>query len=97
MYATVFAYMARTGEEDAIIAIFENWQSDQQLKEKGYLSGELLRSVEDARQFIAILRFENREAARALASDPVQGAWYKRLVSLTEYVPVPKEYTGEWP
>lgn len=97
MFVTVSAYRARTGEEDAIIAIFENLQGDQQLRAKGYLSGELLRSVEDLRQFIAIMRFENREAAHALANDPEQDAWYQRVVSLTENAPVVNEYTSEWP
>lgn len=97
MFVTVSAYRARTGEEDAIIAIFENLQGDQQLRAKGYLSGELLRSVEDLRQFIAIMRFENREAAHALANDPEQDAWNHRVVSLTENAPVLNEYTREWP
>jgi antibiotic biosynthesis monooxygenase (ABM) superfamily enzyme len=96
MFVTVSAYVARTGEEDAIIAIFENWQSDQQLKDKGYLSGELLRNIEDPQQFIAIMRFENRESARVLADDLVRDAWYQRIVSLTEQVPVLKVYTSEW-
>ncbi len=96
MFVTLSAYKARTGEEDAIIAIFENWQSDQRLREKGYISGELLRSTEDPRQFIAIMRFESREAAHALANDPVQDAWYQRIVSLTEQVPVLNEYMSEW-
>lgn len=97
MFVTMSVYRARTGEEDAIVAIFENWQGDQQLRGKGYLSGELLRSVEDPRQFLAIMRFENREAALALANDPVQETWYQRVVSLTEHVPVLDEYTSEWP
>ena len=97
MFVTLSAYRTRTNEEDALIAIFENWQDDKQLRAKGYLSGELLRSVEDPRQFIAIRRFENREAAQALANDPEQDAWYRRIVSLTENAPVLNEYIREWP
>ena len=97
MFVTVSAYRARTGEEDAIIAIFENWQRNQQLSARGYLSGELLRNVEDPRQFIAILRFENQESAHAHATDPEQDAWYRRVVSLTENTTVLIEYTSQWP
>jgi heme-degrading monooxygenase HmoA len=97
MFVTISVYKARTGEEDAIIAIFENWQGDQHLRAKGYLSGELLRNVKDPLQFMAIMRFENREAAHALVNDPELYAWYHRIVSLTENAPVINEYTSEWP
>src|SRR5206468_9735636 len=97
MFVTLSAFRTRNGEEDAIIAIFESWQGDQQLRAKGYLSGELLRNVEDPRQFIAIRRFENREAAQAIANDPEQDAWYHRAASLTENALVFNEYTSEWP
>lgn len=61
------------------------------------LSGELLRNVEDAREFIAIMRFESQEFACALANDPEQDTWYQRIVSLTENIPTLIEYTSEWP
>jgi heme-degrading monooxygenase HmoA len=96
MFVTVSAYRARTGEEDAIIAIYENWQLDQKLRARGYLSGELLRNVQDPRQFIVIMRFENQESAHALANDPEQDAWYQRVVSLTDNIPTLIEYTSEW-
>ena len=96
MFVTISIYYARDGEEDAIIALYEDWQRNQRLKVQGNLSGELLRSVEDAHAFIAILRFENPEAAQALARDPEQVAWYQRLASLTEKISAPSEYKSEW-
>jgi heme-degrading monooxygenase HmoA len=97
MFVIVFAYRAKPSEEDAILAIFENWQSDQQLRARGYLSAELLRSVEDPGQFIAVMRFVDQEAAHALTHDPEQDVWYQRIVSLAENAPIINEYTGEWP
>ena len=96
MFVTVSAYRARTGEEDAIIAIYENWQLDQKLRARGYLSGELLRNVEDPHQFIVIMRFESQESAHALENDPEQDAWYQRVVSLTDNIPSLIKYTSEW-
>src|SRR6266568_657773 len=96
MFVTVSTYRAKAGEEDAIIALHEDWQRNMQPRAKGYLSGELLRQVEDSREFIAIMRFESQEPARALANDPEQDTWYRRIVSLTENVPVLTEYTSEW-
>jgi len=97
MFVTVSIYRAKAGEEDAIIALYEDWQRNRQSRAKGYLSGELLRNVGDAREFIAIMRFEDQESARALANDREQDAWYRRVVSLTENVPVLTGYTSEWP
>jgi antibiotic biosynthesis monooxygenase (ABM) superfamily enzyme len=97
MFVTVSIYQARAGEEDAIIALYEDWQRNQQPKARSYLSGELLRNVENSREFIAIMRFESQESAHALANDPEQDAWYRRVVSLTDSVPSVNEYISEWP
>lgn len=97
MFVTVSIYRAKAGEEDAIIALHENWPRNQQAKAQGYLSGELLRNTQAPREFVAIMRFENRAFAQALANDPERNAWYRRLVSLVESVPVLTEYFREWP
>ena len=96
MFVTLSMYHARQGEEDAIIALHEDWQRHQQAQARGYLSGELLRNVMASREFVAIMRFENQEAAQALANDPERERWYRRLVSLTEHMPNRTEYTSEW-
>ena len=44
MFVTVSMYRAKAGEEDAIIALHEDWQRTLQSKARGYLSGELLRN-----------------------------------------------------
>jgi len=97
MFVAVSIYRAKAGEEDAIIALHEAWQRHQQPRAKGYLSGELLRNTQAPREFVAIMRFENPAFAQALANDPERNAWYRRLVSLVENVPVLTEYTREWP
>src|SRR5438046_5000458 len=96
MFVTVSIYRAKAGEEDAVIALHEDWQRNQQAKAQGYLSGELLRNIKTPREFVAIMRFENHAFAQALANDPEQKAWYRRVVSLTEYRPVLTEYISDW-
>ena len=96
MFVTVSTYKAKADEEDAIIALHEDWQRHQQPNAGGYLSGELLRNVRASREFIAIMRFESQEAAQVLANDPEQEAWYRRVVSLMEHMPTRTEYTSEW-
>jgi heme-degrading monooxygenase HmoA len=87
MFVTVCIYRARQGEEDAIIALHENMQRSLRPGARGYLGGELLHDVEHPRSFLAVARYESEEAARALAQDPEQVAWHRRLVSLTEGKP----------
>jgi heme-degrading monooxygenase HmoA len=96
MFVTVSTYKAKVGEEDAIIALHEDWQRNLQLKAKGYLSGELLRNVNEHNEFVAIMRFESRESTLAQVNDPEQKAWYQRLISLTEVTPIRTEYISEW-
>src|SRR5437660_3244755 len=50
MFVTVSTYKAKAGEEDAIIALHEDWQRHQQPHARSYLSGELLRNVEASRE-----------------------------------------------
>lgn len=96
MFVTVSRYLAKIGEEDAIIALHEDWERNQQPKATGYLSGELLRNIRNSREFIAIMRFESQEFAQSLANDPEYKAWYIRLTSLAEGIPTLTECTCEW-
>jgi antibiotic biosynthesis monooxygenase (ABM) superfamily enzyme len=97
MFVTVSIYRAKAGEEDALIALHEYWQRNQQARAQGFLSGELLRNTQAPREFVAIMRFENQVFAQVLANDPERNAWFRRLVSLVENEPVLTEYTREWP
>src|SRR6266571_1309094 len=87
LFVIVLTYRAKPGEEDAIIALHEDWQRKQDLKDKVYLSWELLRNTEAPREFIAIAYFESEELARAMVDDLNQDAWFFRLVSLIEEGP----------
>src|SRR5947207_14404390 len=75
MFVTVSIYRAKAGEEDAVIALHEDWQRNQQAKAQGYLSGELLRNIQTPRKFVAIMRLENRAYAHARAHTLEQNAW----------------------
>lgn len=96
MFVIVSTYRARAGEEDAIIALHEDWQRNQGLRTRVYLSWELLRKIEAPREFIAIARFANEELAQAAETELEQDAWYDRLVSLIEEGPVHTGCASEW-
>jgi heme-degrading monooxygenase HmoA len=96
LFVIVSTYLAKPGEEDAIIALHEDWQRKQGNKAKVYLSWELLKNIEAPREFIVIAYFESEEQARAMVNDLNQHAWYLRLVSLVEDGPACINYQSVW-
>jgi len=96
MLVTVMTYRARAGEEDAIVALHEDWQRRRRVRMRGYVSGELLNDLRDPQSFVDIARYENEDAARASGADPEQAAWYARLASLVEMEPVMAQYHTAW-
>ena len=96
MFVIVSSYRAKVGEEDAIIALHEDWQRSQGLKSDGYLAWELLRKIESPREFIAIACFTSEEMAQAAEVELERDAWHYRLVSLIEEEPVHTGCTSEW-
>jgi quinol monooxygenase YgiN len=96
MFITVTAYRARAGEEDAIVALHEDWDRRRRPDTRGFVSGELLQRITDPRAFTDIARFESEEAARAHAEEPERVTWFRRLVSLTESEPELVSYRLEW-
>ncbi len=96
LFVIVSTYRAKAGEEDAIIALHEDWQRKQGSKAKVYLSWELLRNIEAPGEFIVITHFESEELARAMVDDLNQDAWYSRLVSLLEEEPANTRCLNEW-
>lgn len=96
MFVTVFTFHAREGEEDAIIALHEDWQRRWRARVAGFVAGELFHAQNDPRSFIDVARFESEEAARRVANDPDQNVWYRRLASLCEAEPVFTDCRTVW-
>jgi hypothetical protein len=96
LFVIVSTYRAKAGEEDAIIALHEDWQRKQGLKDRVYLSWELLRNINIPSEFIVITHFESEELARAMVDDLNQDAWYSRLVSMLEEGPANTRCVHEW-
>ena len=96
MFVIVSTYRSKAGEEDAIIALHEDWQRNRWPRVGVCLSWELLRKVEDPHEFITIAHFASEELARNVASDLERDGWHIRLVSLTEGKQVCTDYTSVW-
>ena len=96
MFIVVYTYWARAGEEDAIVALHEDWQRTLRSRARGYLSGELLHNVQDPHAFIAIARYADETSAQAAAVDPDYVAWQRRIASLMEIEPAHTGYVCVW-
>ncbi|MBU0494554.1 MAG: antibiotic biosynthesis monooxygenase [Chloroflexi bacterium] len=96
MFITVYTYRARAGEQDAIIALHEDWMRRYAHRSAGYVSGELLTDIHDPQAFVDITHYESEAAAQALATDPEHAAWCRRLASLTEAEPAGTAYHSTW-
>lgn len=96
MFVTIAVYLVRSGEEDAFLALHENWQDKQQPRRPGVLSAVLLKNTANTRQFISIMHFEREEFALALENDAEHSSWLQRLTSLAEVTPAHYRYTCEW-
>jgi hypothetical protein len=96
VFVIVSTYRAKIGEEDAIIALHEDWQRNQSQKSSGYFAWAVLQSNNEPRDFITIAYFSSKEIAQATLDDLKQDVWYFRLVSLLEVKPVATSCTQVW-
>ena len=96
MFVIVSTYRARAGEEDAIIALHEDWERNWGSKANAYIWWELLRKDDTPQEFITITCFKNKELAQEVTGDLEKDAWYDRLMSLIEEGPVLTVCTSEW-
>ncbi|GCE46602.1 antibiotic biosynthesis monooxygenase [Thermosporothrix hazakensis] len=95
MFVVTIAYRAKNGEEDAVLALHEDWQRRRPARIGHSLSWELLRRTDIPREFLFIGHFENQEAAQAILKNLEQDAWYSRLISLLEREPTYSQYYRE--
>ena len=68
--------------QDELHALLDEWRSDLSGGATGWLGGTY--GFTDDSQFIAVVRFESREAAMANSDRPEQGAWAERMTALMD-------------
>lgn len=96
MFVIVSTYLAKAGDEDAIIALHEDWQRNYASTVKNHMVWELLRKIEAPREFIAIAHYESEELAKVAENNLAHDEWFCRFVSLIEEGPVHAYCISEW-
>jgi hypothetical protein len=72
----------RCTRQDDLRALVEEWRRDLSPGATGWLGGTYGFTDDDL--FVAVVRFESREAAMANSQRPEQGAWAERLAALMD-------------
>lgn len=80
-HVTHFRMKAKPGEREAVLAMFDKWQSDRQAKATGYVRSILTSNLDDPDELMAGVMFDTKENYDKNSSDPEQGAWYQELRS----------------
>lgn len=88
MFISLSIYQARSGEEDAVLALHEEWQRLTLQNSSGFISGEVLCSTSARGTYVVIVRCESEDAFRRLAAELDRDFWHGRLLSLVEPDPV---------
>jgi hypothetical protein len=96
VFVSVATYQARTGEEDAIIALHEDWERKLGSSAERQFSCELLRGIADSGKFITLVYSAKKETAQAVIDHLKQNALHSRLVSLIEEGLHFNDYILEW-
>jgi len=95
VFVTLTNGRARQGEEDAIVALHEDWVR-RRSSDAGLLSSEILVDPADPRAFIAISHFVDQASAERSMDDPEHSAWRRRLASLSEAHLVQRDMLSLW-
>ncbi len=90
MFITLYSYRAKTGQLDAIHALYREWQ--QLLQNFTLASTELLSNAQDPAEIIMLARFKDEAAAWTAVESTGYRAWYSQLARLTETGPIVSQY-----
>jgi quinol monooxygenase YgiN len=99
MFGTIFTMKPKSGQEAAVVELFQRWDRERRPKIKGAVAGHLYRSEQNPAELMAAVVFDSRENYFANASDPEQDQWYRDLVGLLEAEPrfIDGEVLVTWP
>ena len=82
MYGTVARMRPKAGQEQALIALMNDWQRERKPKVKGAVAGYLYKPDSGSGELIMAVVFQDKATYTANAEDPEQDRWYRRMREL---------------
>ncbi len=80
MYGTVAYIRVKSGHQDDLASVMEEWRTQRKPKVKGALDSYVFKMDADSQDWILVALFEDKESYFANANDPEQGAWFERFM-----------------
>ncbi len=80
-HITHFKMMAKPGERQAVIDMFDKWFRDLRPRARGFFRADLSSSIENPDEFMAVACFADKKTYDDNSNDPDQTAWYQELRS----------------
>ena len=87
MYGTMFRMKVKSGQDQKVIQLFQDWDRERKPKIKGVVGGLLLRPDNKPGEFVGAGVFVDKEAHLANANDPEQHQWFLKVRELLEADP----------
>ncbi len=87
MFITVYTYRTRADRSETTIELHRELGHHPDWRGPGFLSAELLQSLEDRQEFVEITRFSDEALARATTRRSQFLAWRSRLLETLEEGP----------
>lgn len=85
MYGSIFTLKPKPGQEQEVVRIFQEWESERKPGVTGAVAGYLYKLEIGGMMGVAV--FANKEDYMANANDPKQGEWYQKLREVLEEDP----------
>lgn len=88
MYGTVAHVRPKSGQEQTLIDLFDEWNRDYAPNVKGAIAGYLYRKDGDPGELIMVAVFKDKHSYVANADSPEQSAWFEKFRATLEADPV---------
>lgn len=87
MYGTVAYIRVKSGHQDDLVTLMNEWRTERKPKVPGALDGYVFKMDADSHDWILVALFEDKDAYFENASDPEQGRWFVRFMEHLEEEP----------
>lgn len=81
MYGTIARLHVKPGEEQAVIALMDEWKRERKSKASGFNSGYLYRQDAEPETLTMVVAFDGQQHYRRNAESPEQDRWYRQVRS----------------
>ena len=87
MYGTIFRMKPRSGQEQSVFDVFNDWERDVKPNVQGALGGFLFKPDAKPDELIGVAIFESKDSYLANANNAIQDAWFRKLRELLQSDP----------